>query len=173
MEANRSIATRFAAQSDGLRGFSVPRPADLRRDLQDWITPVRAQGGPRRPVTEDERRREVVPGAATAHLDDIHAKLAELACHDLELTRSPDSSLIRPELVAEHVAQLSQLAAAAEGAQSPCRHPVVLGGAQQVRVGVAQVGGEGVTPPKVGQGRPPLQRVVDDGALRPRSGRRP
>ena len=173
MEANLWIATGFAAQSDGLWGLSVPRPADLRPDSQDWITSVRAQRGPRRSVAEDERRREVVPGAATAHLDDIHAELAELARHHLELTWSPDSSLIGPELVAEHVAQLSQLAAAAEGARSPCRHPVVLGGAQQVRVGVAQVGGKGVTSPKVGQGRPPLQRVVDDGALRPRSGRRP
>ncbi len=171
--ANRSIATGFAAQSDGLRALSVPRPADLRRYSQDWITSVRAQWCPRRSVAEDERRREVVPGAATADLDHIHAKLAELTRHHLEFTRSPDSSLIGAELVAEHIAQLSQIAAAADGARSTSRHPVVLGSAQQVRVGVAQVGDEGMTPPKVGEGGTTLQGVVDDGALRPRSGRRP
>ena len=139
MGANRSIATRFAAQSDGLRAFSVPRPADLRRDSQDWIASVRAQWGPWRSVAEDERRRQVVPRAATTHLHHIHAELAELARHHLELTRSPDSSLIGAELVAEHIVQLSQIAPAAKRARSTRRHSVVLGGAQQVRVGIAEV----------------------------------
>lgn len=107
-----------------------------------------------------------------ANLDDVDAELAELARHHLKLSWGPDSALIGAQLMAEYVVEFGQIVAATDRTWPIRCDAMVLGGPQQVGVGVAQVGDKGVAPPQLSEGSAALQGVVDDGALRPRSGRR-
>src|ERR687896_676816 len=71
--------------------------------------PLATRGSPWHTVAQNIRRREVVPGAPLADLDDVDRELTVLPGHGLELGDGADASRVLAELVAEHVRDVRQL----------------------------------------------------------------
>jgi len=109
----------------------------------------------------------MVPATSLADLHDVDAELAIFPRHRLELLCRLDSPRVWPKLVTEDVGNVRQLLFAAHRAVSRCGFTVVLGGAQQVGIGVADVRRRCTALKQRSKRRSPLKRVVDVTALRP------
>src|SRR3954469_14949442 len=123
----------YPAHSVTERSRQPFRPLENRlENLENRVTPLRAERRSRRPVTEQVRRCQVVPRAARTDLNDVHPELAVFTRHQLQLARCSDAPLERAELVAVDVGQLNQLGASTKGTGPVCGDAMVLGRPQEV-----------------------------------------
>src|SRR3954453_12582995 len=135
---DRGAAAHGRCSRDGrVRGDRRANPAELLR-----CRPAPAPAGlttRRRLGSENVRRVQVIPAAATAHLDGVHGELLLDGVHPSELGLGLGLAGRGTEVVAVHVVHQHEAFLAADRAGDVGRLPVVLGRPGQVRTGVADL----------------------------------
>lgn len=139
----------------------------LLRLLTDQAIPL-AQWPTRYSITKDVGGRQEVPVATLAYLDDIDGERAELPSHPVKFGRCSNPTGIGAELVTVDVGHMYQSWVPTGRAGTRGRFPVMPCGAQEIRVRITALTGQGSTSPKGDQGLPALKGEVDH---RPRSPR--
>src|SRR4051812_6028901 len=160
---DRGAAAHGRCSRDGrVRGDRRANPAELLR-----CRPAPAPAGlttRRRLGAENVRGVQVIPAAATAHLDGVHGELLLDGVHPSELGLGLGLAGRGTEVVAVHIVHQREAFLAADRAGDVGRLPVVLGRPGQVRTGVADLEQPGAPRVHVGEESSPLQRVIHDGS---------
>ena len=97
-----------------------------------------------------------------AHLDNVNLELAELVRHRLEFIGLPNPSGVGTELVSVHVGDGDEAVGSAGRAGGASAFAVVLRGAQEVRVCVAEITAEGAAVEETVQCGAALEAEVHD-----------
>src|ERR687895_1605581 len=117
-------------------------------------------------VTEDVRHREVVPRTTLAHFHHIDPEFTVFTSHLDKLIGPSGAAGDASKLVAVDVSDVGEPLPAADGTPLVGRLAMVLGGPQQVGMGVAGVGHLQPARPKRRQGGAAGEPVIDNRTLR-------
>src|SRR6266536_2253694 len=149
-----------AAMAGRLYRSSAERPK--RRRQGGWHAGRGARGWSAGvPAAQEIALGEVVPEALGADLDDVAGALLDGAMQVRQPVAGPDPAGELPQGVPEHVGHVDERVLGAHRAGRHGRLADVAGGAQQLRVGVADLLPGQAPAAKVSQRRPLHERVVD------------